>query len=116
MGSSAPCPHCGATLGEPSERPPDQMSLAVDALYQEVARIRMIAETSADHTDEIRLLQETVARLRGSSVAAAQFGRLGHNGQNGNGQNGNGQHPARVARRTPGAASLSPGSPSSSAA
>lgn len=111
MGISAPCPYCGATPGEPSERPPDQMQLAVDALYREVARIRMIAETSADHSDEVRLLQETVARLRGSSVAAAQYGRHRHNGQN-----GTGQHPARATHRPSGTASLSPGSPSSSAA
>lgn len=90
MGTSAPCPHCGAPPGAPGERP-DPMWRAVDALYQEVARIRGLAETSADQSEEIRMLRETVARLRGGSVAALQYGHHSQNG-NGHGQNAAGQH------------------------
>ena len=110
MGTSAPCPYCGATAGAPGERRSDPMRQAVDALYQEVARIRMLAETSADQSEEIRMLQETVARLRGRSVAAAQYGHQHH------GQHGNGHHAARAAHHPAATSSLAPGSPTSSAA
>lgn len=113
MGTSAPCPYCGATAGAPGERRSDPMRRAVDALYQEVARIRMLAETSTDQSEEIRMLQETVARLRGRSVAAAQYGHQ-HHGQNG--QNGNGHHAARAAHHPAATSSLTPGSRTSSAA
>jgi hypothetical protein len=74
MGTSAPCPYCGAGEAAPAERHSDPMRRAVDALYREVALIRSLAETSADQSEEIRMLQETVARLRGSSVAAVHHG------------------------------------------
>lgn len=121
MGTSAPCPYCGATPGAPGERS-DPMWRAVDALYQEVARIRRLAETSADQSEEIRMLRETVARLRGSSVAAAQYGHHSQNGQNGrngsgqHGQHGGDQHAARAAHHPAATSSLAPGSRTSSAA
>ena len=74
MSTSAPCPYCGAVESAPSEHPSDPMR-AVDALYREVALIRRLAETSADQSEEIRMLRETVARLRGSSVAAVHAPR-----------------------------------------
>jgi hypothetical protein len=79
-----PCPHCGAMRdggvrgsgvcggGVPERRRP------LDALYDEVARIREIAErqesereTIARLTHEVQMLRETVARLRGTSHRAA---------------------------------------------
>jgi hypothetical protein len=73
MGATEPCPHCGAARPD-SERNP------LDALYQEVARIREIAErqsigerqgpeqeTIASLSREVRMLRETVARLRGTT-------------------------------------------------
>jgi predicted nucleic acid-binding Zn-ribbon protein len=75
MDEVARCPHCGAIKGG--------TAAAIDALYREVSRIKDLAErrqaASQDVTDEaakareaellreIRLLRETVARLRGSS-------------------------------------------------
>lgn len=57
----ARCPHCGAIQGG--------SSAALDALYQEVARLSHLAQEAvareADLRREVRLLQETVARLRG---------------------------------------------------
>lgn len=69
MRTPAPCPYCGATPGTSGEPASDPMRQAVDALYREVALIRKIAETSTDQSEEIRMLRETVARLRGSSVS-----------------------------------------------
>jgi hypothetical protein len=75
MDEVARCPHCGAVKGG--------TAAAIDALYREVSRIKDLAErrqrASQDVTDdaakareaellrEIRLLRETVARLRGSN-------------------------------------------------
>jgi hypothetical protein len=75
MDEVARCPHCGAIKGG--------TAAAIDALYHEVSRIKDLAErrrpTPQDVADdtakareaellrEIRLLRETVARLRGSS-------------------------------------------------
>jgi len=54
------CAHCGAIQGG--------SSAALDALYQEVARLSQLAQDAgareADLRREVRLLQETVARLR----------------------------------------------------
>jgi predicted nucleic acid-binding Zn-ribbon protein len=56
----ARCAHCGAIQGG--------SSAALDALYREVARLTQLAqEAGARESDlrrEIRLLRETVARLR----------------------------------------------------
>src|SRR5262245_15543629 len=76
----ARCPHCGSIEGG--------VAAALDALYAEVARLRQLAERpapdeeqalmaaavkeaaarEADLLREVRLLQETVARLRGGIV------------------------------------------------
>ena len=70
----ARCPHCGSIRGG--------TAAALDALYGEVARLRRLAEgptvkeadvkeaaaREADLLREIRLLRETVARLRGGIV------------------------------------------------
>jgi predicted nucleic acid-binding Zn-ribbon protein len=57
----ARCPHCGAIEGG--------ASAALDALYREVARLSQLAQEAAsreaDLRREVRLLRETVARLRG---------------------------------------------------
>jgi hypothetical protein len=69
MGASESCPHCGAVRGNAVDQP-------LAALYQEVARIREIAEqrqqenaqeTIASLTREVQMLRETVARLRGTT-------------------------------------------------
>jgi hypothetical protein len=57
----ARCPRCGTIRGG--------TVAALDALYGEVARLRLLAaEREAELLREIRLLQETVARLRGGIV------------------------------------------------
>jgi predicted nucleic acid-binding Zn-ribbon protein len=60
----ARCVHCGAIQGG--------SSAALDALYREVARLSQLAQDAgareADLRREIRLLQETVARLRAGIV------------------------------------------------
>ncbi len=57
----ARCPHCGTIEGG--------TAAALDALYGEVARLRLLAERrEAGLLREIRLLRETVARLRGGIV------------------------------------------------
>jgi len=76
MDEVARCPHCGAIKGG--------TAAAIDALYREVSRIKDLAQRQrtaprdvtealdaakareAELLDEIRLLRETVARLRGS--------------------------------------------------
>jgi hypothetical protein len=76
MRASEPCPHCGAVQGGGSApRGP------LDALYEEVERIREIAErqeseratrdTIARLTREVQALRETVALLRGTTHRAA---------------------------------------------
>ncbi|MQA84562.1 MAG: hypothetical protein GEV03_08055 [Streptosporangiales bacterium] len=70
MSDAVPCPCCG--------RPHDPQAGAVDALYREVRRIRQVAEARQPDADkdrrieeltlEVRRLQETVARLRGTSA------------------------------------------------
>jgi hypothetical protein len=67
MGASESCPHCGAVPQGAAEQP-------LAALYQEVARIREIAEQQhgseqeiiASLSREVQMLRETVARLRGT--------------------------------------------------
>jgi hypothetical protein len=74
MDEVARCPHCGAVKGG--------TTAAIDALYREVSRIKDLAQRQrpapqdvtgdaamareAELLREIRLLRETVARLRGS--------------------------------------------------
>jgi hypothetical protein len=76
MDEIARCPHCGAIKGG--------TTAAIDALYREVAKLKELAERpgppatdpakslaaprarEAELLREIRLLRETVARLRGS--------------------------------------------------
>ena len=68
MGAAEPCPHCGAVGRNAVEQP-------LAALYQEVARIREIAERQhggeqeiiASLSREVQMLRETVARLRGTT-------------------------------------------------
>ena len=62
---AARCPHCGAIQGG--------AAAALVALYEEVARLKQLAEEEAQAREaellrEIRLLRETVARLRSSSL------------------------------------------------
>lgn len=60
----ARCPHCGSVQGG--------TAAALDALYREVQRLTELAGTrEAELLREIRLLQETVARLRGSEAPMA---------------------------------------------
>jgi hypothetical protein len=77
MDEVARCPHCGAIQGG--------TAAAIDALYREVAKIKDLAERrppapgeaaealaaakarEAELLSEIRLLRETVARLRGGT-------------------------------------------------
>lgn len=115
MGTSALCPYCGATSKATGEPQVDPMRQAVDALYWEVAHIRRLAETSADQSGEVRMLQETVARLRGRSVAAVQYAAPGNGQPAANGQYpANGQRGARPAHRP--ASASGHGSRSTSAA
>jgi hypothetical protein len=66
-GMSGPrCPHCGAIKGGTAG--------ALDALYQEIQRLRELAGTrEAELLREIRLLQETVARLRGGTAMLHRY-------------------------------------------
>lgn len=73
----ARCPHCGSISGG--------TAAALDALYREVARLRRLAEEpalteaaahEADLLREIRLLRETVARLRGGIVTLRRLDNL----------------------------------------
>ena len=63
MGSSAPCPFCGA----PREAAADPVAAALEELNRQVALIRAMAEKSSRQDREIRLLRETIARLRGTA-------------------------------------------------
>jgi hypothetical protein len=76
MGAPEACPHCGAVRGDVTDpRGP------MEALYDEVARIREIAERQqsdeeiiARLTREVQTLRETVALLRGTTHRAAATG------------------------------------------
>jgi hypothetical protein len=66
VSEKASCPHCGSPVG------------GLGPLYQEVRRIREIAESGAaddekrrvaELTREVAELRATVARLRGSAMA-----------------------------------------------
>jgi hypothetical protein len=69
------CPHCGS----PAFVPGQQLASPLDSLYEEVRRIREIAEARRDDTQaqvrveeltrEVNELRATVARLRGSALA-----------------------------------------------
>jgi len=60
------CPGCGAIKGGTAG--------AIDALYREVQRLTELAGArEAELLREIRLLQETVARLRGGGVMLHRY-------------------------------------------
>ena len=78
MGTPERCSHCGAARGAAGDRPAASRPQVLEALYQEVARIREVAERREEErstiealSQEIRLLRETVARLRGTTVREA---------------------------------------------
>jgi hypothetical protein len=94
------CPYCGAARDGAGDGSPAQRRQALEALSREVARIRELAEGSsaqpavqeyqkviAAQARQIRLLRETVARLRGASQASASQasgpGRPGAGGTSG---------------------------------
>ena len=68
----ARCPCCGAARGA-VDGEPMRARQALEALYRQVALIRQLAEAEASshQSDEIRLLRETIARLRGTSAVPA---------------------------------------------
>jgi hypothetical protein len=74
MDQSARCPYCGAVPGTPGDDESSQTRRALEALHAEIARIREIAERSSSEAKELRLLRETLARLRGTSALAAAQG------------------------------------------
>jgi hypothetical protein len=69
VSETASCPHCGSPAPAAGQR-------GIDSLYQEVRRIREIAESRdadgerrvAELTREVAELRATVARLRGSAM------------------------------------------------
>jgi len=73
------CPHCGSPAFGSGQPPAGESASPLDSLYQEVRRIREIAETRQDEaaarlridelTREVNELRATVARLRGSALA-----------------------------------------------
>lgn len=78
MGAPESGPRCGAVRGSAADRsagmPVPGQRRPLEALYEEVARIREIAErqesereTIARLTREVQMLRETVARLRGTT-------------------------------------------------
>lgn len=86
MSETACCPYCGSP-GRPATGPAGSCTRehagagerGLDSLYQEVRRIREIAEDRssdddkrrvAELTREVQELRATVARLRGSATAA----------------------------------------------
>ncbi len=70
------CPYCGAVrdaTGErpaaaTGERPPTSAGEVLEGLYEQVELIRKMAEKSSQQASEIRLLRETIARLRGAGA------------------------------------------------
>jgi primosomal protein N' len=75
VSETASCPHCGSPALAAGQR-------GIDSLYQEVRRIREIAESRdaddqrrvAELTREVAELRATVARLRGSSMGGPAMG------------------------------------------
>ena len=82
------CPHCGSPVLVAGQEPAGEPASPLDSLYQEVRRIREIAEAGRDEADrdeagrdesesrlrveeltrEVNELRATVARLRGSAL------------------------------------------------
>jgi primosomal protein N' len=75
VSETASCPHCGSPALAAGQR-------GIDSLYQEVRRIREIAESRdaddqrrvAELTREVAELRATVARLRGSAMSGPAMG------------------------------------------
>jgi hypothetical protein len=67
MGVPSRCPHCGAIREDSGDGGPLTAGQALEGLYHQVELIRKLAEKSSRQSDEIRLLRETIARLRGTS-------------------------------------------------
>jgi hypothetical protein len=67
MGVPSRCPHCGAIREDSGDGGPLSAGQALEDLYHQVELIRKMAEKSTRQSDEIRLLRETIARLRGTS-------------------------------------------------
>ena len=75
MGATTPCPYCGGSRGTAAHRPASPVALALEELNRQVAMIRKMAEEATRKDDEITLLRETVARLRGASLPSAPRSR-----------------------------------------
>ena len=85
VSETARCPHCGAAVPDGSEpggaaAHPGTGERGLGPLYQEISRIREIAEARdtregsrrvAELTREVEELRATVARLRGTAMGAA---------------------------------------------
>jgi hypothetical protein len=75
VSETASCPHCGSPAPAAGQR-------GIDSLYQEIRRIREIAESRdadgerrvAELTREVAELRATVARLRGSALGGPALG------------------------------------------
>jgi hypothetical protein len=67
MGAPPHCPHCGAIRDDSADSGSLSAGQALEGLYHQVELIRKMAERSSRQSDEIRLLRETIARLRGTS-------------------------------------------------
>jgi hypothetical protein len=73
------CPHCGSPVLVAGQRPAGEPASPLDSLYQEVRRIREIAEAGRDESEsrlrveeltrEVNELRATVARLRSTALA-----------------------------------------------
>ena len=68
MGTPAQCPYCGSFREGAGDDRPLSAGQALEGLYHQVELIRKMAETSSRQSDEIRLLRETIARLRGTTL------------------------------------------------
>ena len=66
------CPYCGAVREDAGDERPLSAGQALEGLYHQVELIRKMAETSSRQSDEIRLLRETIARLRGTTLPEGQ--------------------------------------------